>query len=113
VTAAIEPALSAEEWRVSSAAVAPMYALQELSDLTRNHLNEHVDLAQRDVPKAIALANAALPDSDPRKITPLRVAWLRDAVAHDLKLAYPNSVVSKQVEAFANLLASYLPPEGT
>lgn len=66
--------------------------------------------------RLIALANAALPDTDPRKITRETVSALRiAAIALDMDAAafdVDNNAHAQAVRALAAALASYLPPEG-
>lgn len=60
------------------------------------------------IPALIALANATLPDSDPRKITREKIAELRDAIE-----VVANATRDEASNlAFLDALSSYLPPEG-
>jgi hypothetical protein len=110
MTEHIEPALPPEDWAMHAESAADEnVALQE-------YLSWHT---VRPV-QSIALANAALPDTDPRKITREMVEAMRYA-------AYMLMEVSREAaddEEFAKLhtnadrlfagadaLASYLPPE--
>lgn len=74
------------------------------------------------IPAVIALANAALPDSDPRKITRERIALIRELAelawlrAKSFKVAEPFATrnadrAKDDVLQFADALESYLPPE--
>jgi hypothetical protein len=60
--------------------------------------------------KLIALANAALPDSDPRKITDGEPVMLR-GVADVLAEQHGNAYAIRRLRMLADALASYLPPE--
>ena len=63
----------------------------------------------RDVPAAIAYLNAALPDDDPRKITWAMVDELR-GVAGDYEYRGLDPCPFDTLNAYADALASYLPP---
>ena len=110
----IEPALTAEEWQ---------YWLGDRGylDLT---LDAGMDAMAYSLHQSraaiIALANAALPDSDPRKITRALVAMLRDAA--DLHIGNHNDRCGSECKGecfesareavrMADALSSYLPPE--
>lgn len=69
------------------------------------------------LPALIALANAALPDDDPRKITWRRVGILRAAIQRILGEVQGDDLDSKlsraglyELDALADALQSYLPP---
>jgi hypothetical protein len=66
------------------------------------------------VSMVIALANAALPDSDPRKITRKHIAMLREAGRQRDSLSPPYLDITlddaAELLAFADALESYLPP---
>lgn len=97
-TPKIEPALTEKEW-----ADAKKYGAD----------NFRVDagpLSWFEPSEVIALANAALPDTDPRKITRFRVEALR-AAALALDTAGVNVLHAIVVQAMADVLSSYLPPE--
>lgn len=67
-----------------------------------------------ELPQVIAFANAALPDSDPRKITRETVATLRNH-AYYSKHGDAHGRLAMTADALAALadaLESYLPPEG-
>lgn len=122
----IAPALTPEEWALRLSG--------QMSDEVRNlnlgdgipimdsgHLAvtydtgypQPVEMSQ--LPAVIALANAALPDSDRRKITRAWVKALREA---SVVWASGNGVIqddeqTARVHAIADALASYLPPEGS
>lgn len=60
------------------------------------------------VRRLIAIANAALPDDDPRKITRARVEALRSVCRHNPDTLPGYGVPLREL---ADALASYLPPE--
>lgn len=106
-TPKIEPAVTSEQWARHS------------DTFRRVWMIEAVD--EQDFAALIALANAALKDDDPRKITREKVrlvreladlAWLR---AKSFKIAEPFATQNAdraraEVEQFADALESYLPP---
>lgn len=92
-TEPIEPALTAEDWANPSGI--------GLYDLC-------VRWEPDGLPKIIALANADLPDSDPRKITREKLAGLRVALSTTSR---PADVYNRVGGAFLDALESYLPPE--
>lgn len=130
----IESALTAEEWKERRVRFVGLPELvlhddgdgMELVVYAGDCIWEKLKFNQApaiDLPSLIALANAALPDSDPRKITRedvevLRSAaedlehaceygrWCRWCIDHSLGLA--NRVRLKRL---ADALESYLPPE--
>lgn len=100
MTEKIEPALSAEEWaevsRMEIEAVAAQFYERPVA--------------------VVAFANAALPDSDPRKITRETVNLLREIVANEhesAKLNEPSNIGEAEISGLTQLadaLKSYLPP---
>lgn len=66
-----------------------------------------------DYPRLIAVANAALPDSDPRKITRAMVVELRKrALGHPLGYGeWSKNPPDPELTKIADALESYLPPE--
>lgn len=114
----IEPALTAEEWRD-----ALLDEEGEPSKLPSPGLVYELSYlgwvpTERRTAAAISILNAALPDSDPRKITPEMVFCLREVVAN-FRAAYEtaggiNPQIAAQyapaVEQLADALESYLPP---
>lgn len=79
---------------------------------------DHVSYSLKcDLPRLIALANAALPDPDPRKITREWIevirAAARDAVCgiEDASLVQAAERHAMALTAIADALESYLPPE--
>jgi hypothetical protein len=112
---AIEPALSAEEWqekRVEIGDVATIdfgmvdHLVIEVHDWPDG---SSLSASTKDpdfIVAAVAAANAALPDDDPRKITYRDVDLLRET-ANSLVSGGPN------LWALANKLESLLPPDVT
>lgn len=123
VTDPIEPALTAEEWAKGTPGV---YGWDDGGVFIdwRTYSRE-IDRPSVERPHAIIAAlNAALPDSDPRKITQEKVARLRAAEVHAAGCAvlvehsdYNPSCDCQEgafAASFADALESYLPPtEGT
>ena len=131
MTQDIEPALSASEWKDQRALRPEGTAVWPIS-YNREHPGLHVPVTAAvsfhvSKPPAlvavIAIANAALPDSDPRKITRDMVTLLRriaytEVAEEDGEGSYDsaNLFEGKEMDALmelADALASYLPPEGT
>lgn len=73
-----------------------------------DHATYQITVHRRWAPQHIAIANAALDDEDPRKITRGKLAGLRAAIH---STADPHSVYSKVGSEFIDALESYLPPE--
>jgi hypothetical protein len=100
MTDRIEPALTPDVWR---------YWLRDRDDPARAVATacDAVSFDLRQKPeRLIALANAALPDPDPRKITHTTVARLRF-----LRGAFhPDDKVHDWLAPLADALESYLPP---
>lgn len=90
----IEPALSPEEWSE---------AIRNPIQWGINGDEPHITVQQ------IAVANAALPSGDPRKITREKVEMMRRA-AWNVPDGYSGNLALSE---FADALESYLPPEGT
>lgn len=106
----IEPALTPEEWQEKVAWLWKGETVGPTVGLTRQGM---VVIADDDyyagfthtidrAPALIALANAALPDDDPRKITRAKLQRMIDAA----KFADALDALD-----FAEALASYLPPD--
>jgi hypothetical protein len=95
-TRAIEPALTPEEWQALPDAAAAV-AVMALPSLRRQPERMQI---------VMALANAALPDDDPRKITWEDVYALRN---WDLLDEGKTQLYLKRLAA---KLAAFLPPEG-
>lgn len=99
MTGKIEPALTAEEWarfRDSRTDVAEM-------GTPTAYLYHYADPGQ-----CLAVANAMLPDSDPRKITDEKVGLLRNAL-RTIRLDRPGFNLA-ELDELADALESYLPP---
>lgn len=105
MTDRIEPALTATQW-------ASVYAVKRAGILQDTLLT--LDTADLGLAGLIAAANAALPDSDPRKITRAMVEEIREAAAsHAAYDSLPQfAALAARVQRIADALSSYLPPEG-
>lgn len=125
ITDKLEPALSAEEWRQRER----HFTVREfegtvyfLTDAGGYNVEAFVS-GVADLTATIALTNAALPDSERRKITREKIAHLRELVElANVDDAGPrgeswqsDELLSARtaVAEFADALASYLPPEGS
>lgn len=116
----ITPALTAEEWRITSAAVARDFAITALKNEFKDEYGECMLAEPLSLPAVIALANTALPDADPRKITWAMVDALRNLFESSDFLAYEepghraDHEETKRVGDLAyqclDAIASYLPP---
>ena len=95
----IEPALTPEEWHI----LRLRSAGKMIGETVRGFLV--FDQYKEDQVAAIAVANAALPDSDPHKITWAMVDDLREV---DGRL--DDDALRPLVVRIADVLASYLPP---
>jgi hypothetical protein len=119
MTDRIEPALSADEWKASSFKLGAEWWDGTVSgDEESVHIESGTDPQESAGPirgprlaSLIALANAALPDSDPRKITRARVDALRFAASSLRHECGSDDEDARDVEAIADALESYLPPE--
>lgn len=115
---AIEPALRKREWKECIRDAAEMgwplweemYA--ESARIEKIILDDAGNyVANPDCSFAVmALANAALPDDDPRKITREDVAWLNDAAQHLDRLRLVDDDAA-DAQRLAAKLAALLPPE--
>jgi hypothetical protein len=106
MTDRIEPALTPDAWR---------YWLRDRDDPARAVATacDAVSFDLRQKPeRLIALANAALPDDDPRKIRRHRIALLRYIVGRAPDADDVDKVESVLAKDFLDALESYLPPEG-
>lgn len=135
MTIPIAPALTAEQWAELASphdyVVIPNLDAGEFDawldpldglSLRGWHVDGTLDVSSASVPALIALANAALPDGDPRKITQEMVDDLHKTV-RDTLFACGEFCISKdncdcneraaRVEGYVAALASFLPPEGT
>lgn len=101
----IDPALTAEEW--GDVLGDPMLADGDVHTVARSWIMPDPTPAQW-----IALANAMLPDSDPRKITREKLATIRHALDLLPRVEQDDYADYSTAEAFADALESYLPPEG-
>lgn len=95
MTDKIEPVLSAREW----AGLGPNGVGHPPIPSTLDGI-QYLDAD--DLAKAVAIATAALPDSDPRKITQQDVAFLRTVAWDGDGWGYAATVADK--------LAAFLPP---
>jgi len=119
VTDKIEPALTAEEW-ADARKRGPLIALSDLSG--EDQVGDPVPFLVDDLPYIIALANAALSDDDPAKITREKLDAVYAAVvfavaqmheAHGRDVATPAERRALALAAaFSDALESYLPPLG-
>jgi hypothetical protein len=109
----IEPALSAEEWKAGRFGDQSQFVeISGVGDLDVANEDRYSGQVV-DAVKVIALANAALPDSDPRKITREKILLVRSAIVHEpyAGSSSPNPDGAAALQAFADALESYLPPE--
>lgn len=104
----IEPALSAEQWAELVVELPDEHAWTEPGYLCAND-NDRWGTSRVPAHIAIALANAALPDDDPRKITRKMVTGLRE-IASDQPW---DEGLGLWLNRVADVLESFLPPEGT
>jgi hypothetical protein len=106
MTNRIEPALSAEEW---ARGIPGVFGWDDGSVFIDWREPEPLEGPHVDRPHAIIAAlNAALPDSDPRKITRALVRRLRET-AYTAADGYSGPT---WLADLADALESYLPPEG-
>lgn len=113
----IEPALSVDEWADRSVRLGRYWWDGTMSgDDGCVAVTSGTDpqesprpISGRCLPALIALANAALPDTDPRKIRRGWIIWLQEE-ADVLKRngAGAGALMAREI---ADALASYLPPE--
>jgi hypothetical protein len=112
----IEPALDEHEWRNWTTGIVEPCGIPFAIGAACDAIAYSLD---RNPAKLIALANAALPDDDPRKITRDRIKLMRDAGGSILS-AHAEYCVGEEcgchddmraLDAFAVALESYLPPE--
>src|SRR5688572_10201737 len=117
MTTPIEPALSAEEWRdvlhpqIERGFPDEADSPQEVADGL--HWRSEAECAHRRYARGIALANAALPDDSPYRITRADVGALR-ALFDELQGVWPGWPVNgpdQTVYRLADKLAALLPPE--
>jgi hypothetical protein len=98
---AIEPALTAEEWQALPDAAAAV-AVMALPSLRRQPERMQI---------VMALANAALPDGDPRKITRAHVRMLESLRAAINKQRKENFEGVALLDELIASLSALLPPE--
>lgn len=96
----IEPALNAEQWQSVKADHATALTMTLIAGGNFPEWG-----------KLVAIANDALADDDPRKFTREWVDVLRTAAVSLDPNFYAGERVEQRVQAFADALASYLPPE--
>ena len=111
-----KPALAPEQWAqfFGEGGYTPLYA----TVVQRNHdgtfivfpEGEGATFAPHELPGLIALANAALPDDDPRKLRREHIAALRDATVRDV-IGDEDREQTNILRNLADALESYLPPE--
>lgn len=105
----IPPALSAEQWKDALAvAIVPNGVSPGCVALFQMYCDEYgyaTYASSSDLPKFIALANAALPDDSPNKITRADVAFLNEIAG-----ALYSGAWSGPAERLAAKLAALLPP---
>jgi hypothetical protein len=112
----IPPALTPDEWKRRAMGQRPLVEA-ELGTVGEN--DEHTLYITDDLnafgadnlPGLIALANAALPDTDPRKITRHHV-WIVRTLADHVDTQHPGGIrFRREALELAAVLESYLPPE--
>lgn len=121
-----EPALTAQEWAAQNDGEAEPFAVRGSYEISREHHNDGLRLNGEWVPATtlpalIAFANAALSDSDPRKITRDWLRTLRSEAKYvgsgGLESEYEDEPYRSMgqreaaLRAIADALESYLPPE--
>jgi hypothetical protein len=125
----IEPALSADEWGEQAVdwpgAPKARAEIAPTSETARHRTDERwlrivakqgdtwpeVNIAATNLPALIALANAALPDSDPRKIT-RHTLWIIRKLREDAYIdpQHPGALAfMRETETLVSALESYLP----
>lgn len=117
MTEKIEPALSAFQWSTVRNEDGVIYVSPPQG--TNDGVNWLAKLSTDRAPQYLAIANAALPDSDRRKITRERIAAARKALNQSDYI--PNSdeelgadgewPAVSDAEQLLRALESYLPPE--
>lgn len=104
----IEPALTPDEW---IAFTSELQRLREQGlDMSSSVYGDEVGWDTAGCAANIALNNAALPDSDPRKVAPETVRRLR-AISEAIRNEHQNWDAKAFLAALADSLESYLPPE--
>ena len=116
----IAPALTPEEWQQKSALLEAHMGRDTAVSVVDSHfvLRAHdtwrgerytaaVSATPHHLVRIIALANAALPDDDPRKITRVTIAEIRNAAENvDHEWGGPDADLWR----IADVLESFLPP---
>lgn len=102
MTDRLDPALSAEEWRE--------FQRDLQHGLEIGLLPDGVGYEVAHCAYYIAVNNAALPDTDPRKITREWVTFLREQAVGAFSSDYRGADAA-EFTAMADALESYLPPE--
>jgi hypothetical protein len=118
---AIEPALTAEEWATGprrarveiamSQSDGGIVQIREPEQFGRERPRQQASVEGDDLPALIALANAALPDTDPRKITRAMVEDIRHAAAEVATFHPQLDRLAAALDRHADALESYLPPD--
>lgn len=111
----IEPALTAEEWAEvgSSPWIGCSYDEGIMAWPERPHVrsaDSGLDIDD-DMHALIALANAALPDFDPRKITREKIEVARHIMARAERRTMVGVALFAATDDLLDALESYLPPE--
>lgn len=119
---AVEPALSAEEWHDGYVDWAEARGARLSTDgychIALYDDGDEIALAARELPALIALANHALPDGDPRKITRADVEVLEEASRYLGARAYADDAGTYERTGAMSLrtlsakLRALLPREG-
>lgn len=120
MTNEIEPALTPEEWAKHSGGTAAVWMSAKLPRSDSEDAEIRLDFAERPI-AVIALANAALPDDDPRKITREKLDAMREVfdswisyqsdIAASMDAAVSSHPAVQDVEELLAALAALLPPE--
>lgn len=118
-TPKIEPALTPEEWEriLSDPQPNVLGRVPTLDERITVLLNDKIELddpycpvtALLDAPAVVAIANAALPNSDPRKITREKIADVVSIVNVFIADRFAAEDAAPAL-AFLDALESYLPP---
>ena len=113
----IAPALTPEEWARAGNAQELSFGADGWVTAKASRTDAYRDgalnvKASDRLPALIALANAALPDDDPRKITREWIDRMRRASAYCYGLAEPgDTILGAAMAIYADALESYLPLE--
>ena len=112
----MKPAVTREQWAQFFGEGG--YTTVAYNDVQRNHDGTFIVFPEGEgamffpdeLPGLIALANAALPDDDPRKFRREHIAALRDATVRDV-IGDEDREQTNILRNLADALESYLPPE--